>query len=86
MARSFGATAFRCATRRAGSAASCTASTAATTTARWQELVYYAQRDMTLADAYDYASGVMVDNMMAQDAAEGIGAFIEKRAPQWQDA
>lgn len=47
---------------------------------------YYAQRDMALANAYDFASGVMVDNMLAQDAAEGIGAFIEKRAPQWQDA
>ena len=47
---------------------------------------YYAQREMTLPDAYDYASGVMVDNMLAQDAREGIGAFIEKRAPQWQDA
>ncbi|MEQ6250196.1 enoyl-CoA hydratase [Sulfitobacter sp. HNIBRBA3233] len=46
---------------------------------------YYAQREMTLASAYDYASGVMVDNMLAQDAREGIGAFIEKRAPQWQD-
>ncbi len=47
---------------------------------------YYAQREMTLPEAYDYASGVMVDNMLAQDAEEGIGAFIEKRAPQWQDA
>lgn len=47
---------------------------------------YYAQREMTLPDAYNYASAVMVDNMLAQDAAEGIGAFIEKRAPQWQDA
>lgn len=41
---------------------------------------------MALSDAYDYASGVMVDNMLAQDAEEGIGAFIEKREPQWQDA
>mgnify|MGYP000026220111 CR=1 FL=1 len=47
---------------------------------------YYAQREMTLAHAYDYASGVMVENMLAQDAKEGIGAFVEKRAPQWQDA
>lgn len=47
---------------------------------------FYAQREMTLSDAYAYASAVMVDNMMAQDAQEGIGAFIEKRAPQWQDA
>ena len=47
---------------------------------------FYAQREMPLAEAYDYASQVMVDNMLARDAEEGIGAFIEKRAPQWQDA
>jgi enoyl-CoA hydratase/carnithine racemase len=47
---------------------------------------FYAQREMPLTDAYAYASQVMVDNMLARDAEEGIGAFIEKRAPQWQDA
>ncbi|UOA27865.1 enoyl-CoA hydratase [Pseudosulfitobacter sp. DSM 107133] len=47
---------------------------------------YYAQREMPLSEAYEYASAVMVGNMMAHDAREGIGAFIEKRAPQWQDA
>jgi enoyl-CoA hydratase/carnithine racemase len=47
---------------------------------------YYAQREMDLSDAYDYASGVMVENMLAYDAEEGIGAFIHKRAPEWQDA
>jgi enoyl-CoA hydratase/carnithine racemase len=46
---------------------------------------FYAQREMPLAQAYDYASQVMVDNMLAHDAREGISAFIEKRAPQWQD-
>ncbi|WP_412506771.1 enoyl-CoA hydratase [Roseovarius sp. SYSU LYC5161] len=46
---------------------------------------FYAQREMSLSDAYDYASRVMVDNMLAHDAEEGIGAFIEKRAPEWQD-
>ena len=46
---------------------------------------FYAQREMPLADAYDYAGQVMVENMLAHDAEEGIGAFIEKRAPQWQD-
>ncbi len=46
---------------------------------------FYAQREMPLSEAYDYASGVMVENMLAQDAEEGIGAFIEKRAPLWQD-
>jgi len=47
---------------------------------------FYAQREMSLAEAYDYASQVMVDNMLKQDAEEGVGAFIEKRSPQWQDA
>lgn len=47
---------------------------------------YYAQREMGLSDAYAYASGVMVENMLARDAEEGIGAFIQKRAPQWHDA
>ena len=47
---------------------------------------FYTQREMPLSDAYDYASGVMVKNMLTQDAEEGISAFIDKRAPQWQDA
>jgi enoyl-CoA hydratase/carnithine racemase len=47
---------------------------------------FYAQRELNLVEAYDYASQVMVDNMLAQDAEEGIGAFIEKRAPIWKDA
>ncbi len=40
---------------------------------------------MPLADAYRYASEVMVENMLARDAEEGIGAFIEKRQPDWED-
>ena len=47
---------------------------------------FYLQREMTLADAYSYAADVMVENMLAQDAQEGIGAFIDKRAPVWRDA
>jgi len=46
---------------------------------------FYAQADMTLEDAYRYAAGVMVRNLQAEDAAEGIAAFIDKRAPCWQD-
>jgi enoyl-CoA hydratase/carnithine racemase len=45
---------------------------------------FYAQAEMPVADAYDYASGVMVENMLAADAEEGIGAFLEKRAPHWK--
>jgi enoyl-CoA hydratase/carnithine racemase len=46
---------------------------------------FYRQAEMGLADAYRYASEVMTENMMARDAEEGIGAFIEKREPKWQD-
>ena len=46
---------------------------------------FYLQAEMSLADAYNYASKVMVDNMLKQDAEEGIAAFVEKRTPNWQD-
>jgi enoyl-CoA hydratase/carnithine racemase len=46
---------------------------------------FYRQLEMSLADAYRYASEVMTENMMARDAEEGIGAFIEKREPKWTD-
>ena len=39
---------------------------------------------MTLADAYDHASRVMVENMLVPDAEEGISAFLEKRQPVWR--
>ena len=44
---------------------------------------FYRQAEMPLAEAYDYASRVMVENMLAKDAEEGIGAFIGKREPKW---
>jgi enoyl-CoA hydratase/carnithine racemase len=46
---------------------------------------FYRQIEMPLADAYRYASEVMVENMLTRDAEEGISAFIEKREPKWQD-
>ena len=47
---------------------------------------FYRQIEMPLADAYDYAAGVMVENMMHAESKEGIGAFIEKRIPDWDKA
>jgi enoyl-CoA hydratase/carnithine racemase len=44
---------------------------------------FYRQADMSLAEAYRYASEVMVENMLACDAEEGIGAFLDKRSPEW---
>jgi len=45
---------------------------------------FYRQLDMTLSEAYDYASEVMTRNMMLADAGEGICAFIDKRTPKWE--
>ncbi|MFT6694239.1 MAG: enoyl-CoA hydratase/carnithine racemase [Neolewinella sp.] len=46
---------------------------------------FYAQKEMELEDAYEYACQVMADNMLKQDAEEGIQAFIDKRRPDWID-
>ena len=46
---------------------------------------FYRQKEMSLANAYDYASSIMVENMLKIDAKEGIDAFIEKRKPKWKD-
>jgi len=44
---------------------------------------FYQQLEMPLEEAYAYASSVMVENMLDEEAKEGIGAFIDKRAPRW---
>jgi enoyl-CoA hydratase/carnithine racemase len=54
-------------------------------TVKLGKVAFYRLAEMSLADAYRYAAGVMAENMMACDAEEGIGAFIEKRDPKWQD-
>ncbi len=54
-------------------------------TVKLGKAAFYRQAEMSLADAYRYAAEVMAENMMARDAEEGIGAFIEKREPKWQD-
>jgi enoyl-CoA hydratase/carnithine racemase len=47
---------------------------------------FYRQAELGLAEAYRYASEVMTRNMLAEDAGEGIDAFLEKRPPVWKDA
>jgi enoyl-CoA hydratase/carnithine racemase len=44
---------------------------------------FYRQMEMSLAEAYDHASKVMTENMLDAEACEGIGAFLEKRDPNW---
>jgi enoyl-CoA hydratase/carnithine racemase len=46
---------------------------------------FYRQLEMGLDEAYRYTAEVMVENMMARDAEEGISAFVEKRTPKWED-
>jgi enoyl-CoA hydratase/carnithine racemase len=54
-------------------------------TIRLGKTAFYRQAEMSLAGAYRYAAEVMTENMMARDAEEGIGAFIDKREPKWRD-
>ena len=41
------------------------------------------QLAMPIADAYRFATATIVDNMLMEEAEEGIGAFFEKRKPNW---
>jgi enoyl-CoA hydratase/carnithine racemase len=45
---------------------------------------FNAQAAQPLAEAYAAAGAVMVENLLAEDAAEGIGAFLGKRPPAWR--
>lgn len=45
---------------------------------------FYAQIDLDQAKAYAYAKEVMSMNALAEDAHEGIGAFLGKRPPVWR--
>ena len=47
---------------------------------------FYEQFDQDLVKSYDRATRAMAENMMLEDAHEGLGAFLEKRDPQWRDA
>ncbi|MFD1210359.1 enoyl-CoA hydratase [Modicisalibacter tunisiensis] len=51
---------------------------------RFGKSMFHSQRQMVLADAYDYAGNVMAENMMSPDAGEGIDAFLGKRRPVWE--
>lgn len=44
---------------------------------------FYSQIELDEQKAYEYATEVMTLNLMAEDAQEGIRAFLEKRKPLW---
>ena len=49
------------------------------------KIAFYKQLEMPLKKAYRFTSKMMTLNMMAQDAKEGISAFLEKRKPKWKN-
>jgi len=55
-------------------------------TLRLGKAAFQAQLDAPLAEAYRHCSRVMVENMLALDAREGIDAFLEGRSPTWRNA
>jgi enoyl-CoA hydratase/carnithine racemase len=54
-------------------------------TVRLGKAAFHAQRGLPLAEAYAQCAAVMTCNLMAEDAIEGIGAFLDKRKPVWHD-
>lgn len=47
---------------------------------------FYKQQNMSLERAYEYASERMIKNLKAEDAKEGINAFLRKRDPKWKNS
>ena len=46
--------------------------------------MFYRQLDLGIEKAYELAAETMACNMMAEDAREGIDAFMQKRPPVWR--
>ncbi len=46
---------------------------------------FYTQVNLADFQAYDYAKSVIVTNLLAEDAKEGLRAFLEKRKPTWRE-
>lgn len=61
----------------------CEIATASPLTVALGKQAFYAQIDLDQAKAYAYAKEVMSMNALAQDAQEGMSAFLEKRKPCW---
>jgi enoyl-CoA hydratase/carnithine racemase len=51
---------------------------------RQGKALFYKQLEMGIEAAYQAASETMACNMMCEDAAEGIDAFMARRKPEWK--
>ncbi|XP_067626842.1 enoyl-CoA hydratase domain-containing protein 3, mitochondrial [Eurosta solidaginis] len=47
------------------------------------KVFYYKQLGLSVKDAYDQGTDVMVKNICMEDAQEGLKSFTEKRKPNW---
>lgn len=61
-----------------------TVASASSATVAIGKRAFYDQIDLPIQAAYEQMTQVMVDNSFTPDAREGIGAFLDKREPQWQ--
>ena len=46
---------------------------------------FYRQLEESVEAAYREAEGLMVRNMLSPEGQEGVGAFVEKRKPNWRE-
>ena len=53
-------------------------------TLRLGRRAFYTMRDMEYQKALEYLSSMLAINTAAEDVAEGIASFIEKREPDWK--
>ncbi len=44
---------------------------------------FYRQIEMGLEEAYAFTGANMAENMMFRDTEQGVAAFLDKRAPEW---
>lgn len=56
-----------------------------TLTVKIGKRAFYEQVDMSVPDAYLHAGRAMLENLMAQDAQEGVCALLDKRPAKWRD-
>ncbi len=54
-------------------------------TVRIGKAAFHRQRGLPLDQSYAHCAAVMTENLLAEDAIEGIGAFLGKRTPVWRD-
>ena len=45
---------------------------------------FYTMSELPLGGALDYANAMLTVNTLAEDAREGVSAFLGKREPNWK--